>query len=186
MLLYFQIDAATKKMIKVVRKKIPNSVDADDEAIKNPIYLFFDHTVTKDPKNHKLCLHNFAKCKVINSGTGLACGDVLQTPQSSTTGPRNHLKRLHPKIWAEYEAIVVSRQAINLAANDVVEEIMAEKEGVSASKTKATTASTATRRPNPMANYLKVSIRSKQQLRFDMATITYLVKCLLPYAHVAT
>ena len=45
-----------------------------------------------------------ANCNVISpaAGCGVPCAPSLKQPGCSTSGPRNHLKRKHPKQWTEF------------------------------------------------------------------------------------
>ena len=48
-----------------------------------------------------------AICQVMVGGA--ICGKRMAMPQASTTGPRNHLNNMHPKIWVEMTAIAQAK-----------------------------------------------------------------------------
>ena len=68
-----------------------------------------------------------AICQVMVGGA--ICGKRMAMPQTSTTGPRNHLKYMHPKIWVEMTAIAQAKTQVNRGAARALNEAMNIIEG---------------------------------------------------------
>ena len=60
---------------------------------------------------------------------GAICGKVMAMPQASTTGPRNHLKNCHPKIWVELTAIAQAKTQVKRGATRALNSAMDLIEG---------------------------------------------------------
>jgi hypothetical protein len=149
-----------------------------DTTVQNPIFFYFNREVRRD-KDDKV-IEVFAKCKVIVGGH--PCGKKLAQPESSTTGPRNHLKRIHTKEWTQYQAIVSKRKETARGSKRTIDEETDNTESRPEKKIK-TYSQPVLEVKNGVENYLKVQVRCKQQLRFDMAVTRYFVKCGLPFSH---
>ena len=61
-------------------------------------------------------------CQVMVGGA--ICGNRMKMPQASTTGPRNYLKYMHPKIWVEMEAIVKAKSQVKRGAQLILAEAL--------------------------------------------------------------
>jgi hypothetical protein len=171
-----KITKPTRTFIKSVNKHLPE----DDPSIQNPIFTFFKREVRRD-KNDKV-VEVFARCKVLIGGH--PCGKKLAQPESSTTGPRNHLKRIHVREWNQYQAICLRRKEKAQGTKRTLDEDGDSSEGRPFKKSKTNF------QPEPeiknalgVGKFFKVQVRSKQQLRFDMAVTRYFVKCGLPFSH---
>ena len=60
---------------------------------------------------------------------GAICGKVMAMPQASTTGPRNHLKSMHTKIWVELTAIAQAKTQMKRGATRALNSAMDLIEG---------------------------------------------------------
>ena len=93
------------KSVKAAMKDVPELHPADRKPNEGAIWNYFSKRIERDEND--VLIKKEAICNVINPavGRGVPCGTSLKQPGCSTTGPRNHLKRKHPKQWAELLAI---------------------------------------------------------------------------------
>ena len=117
------------KSVKAAMKDVPELHQADRKPNEGAIWNYFSKRIERDEGD--ALIKKEAVCKVINHavGRGVPCGATLQQPGCSTTGPRNHLKRKHPKQWAELLAIEHAKVQVKRGAKRVLHQTFDSLEG---------------------------------------------------------
>ena len=117
------------KSVKSAMKAVPELHPADLKPNEGAIWNYFSKRIQRDTND--ALIEKTAICKVINTavGRGVPCGTTLKQPGSSTTGPRNHLKRKHPKQWAELLAIEHAKLQVKRGVRSVLHDTMDKLEG---------------------------------------------------------
>jgi len=91
---------SVKSHVKSCLLEIPEPHHKDRK--KNPVWNYFKKKLVVVDSTG-LIKKQKGICQVMVDG--VICGKVMSMPQASTTGPRNHLRNIHPKIWLEFKAI---------------------------------------------------------------------------------
>ena len=117
------------KSVKAAMKDVPELHPADRKPNEGAIWNYFSKRIERDEND--VLIKKEAICNVINPavGRGVPCGTSLKQPGCSTTGPRNHLKRKHPKQWAELLAIEHAKVQVKRGARRVLHETFDTLEG---------------------------------------------------------
>ena len=117
------------KSVKAAMLQVPELHPADRKPNEGAIWNYFSKRIERDEGD--ALIKKEAVCKVINHavGRGVPCGATLQQPGCSTTGPRNHLKRKHPKQWAELLAIEHAKVQVKRGAKRVLHQTFDSLEG---------------------------------------------------------
>ena len=117
------------KSVKAAMRQVPELHPADRKPNEGAIWNYFSKRIERDEGD--ALIKKEAVCKVINHavGRGVPCGATLQQPGCSTTGPRNHLKRKHPKQWAELLAIEHAKVQVKRGAKRVLHQTFDSLEG---------------------------------------------------------
>ena len=114
---------AVKSHVRGCLREIPEPHHKDRK--KNPVWNYFKKKITVDSTGQ--IKKQTGICQVMVGGA--ICGKVMAMPQASTTGPRNHLKNCHPKIWVELTAIAQAKTQVKRGATRALNSAMDLIEG---------------------------------------------------------
>ena len=114
---------AVKTHVRGCLREIPEPHHKDRK--KNPVWNYFKKKITVDSTGQ--IKKQTGICQVMVGGA--ICGKVMAMPQASTTGPRNHLKNMHPKIWVELTAIAQAKTQVKRGATRALNSAMDLIEG---------------------------------------------------------
>ena len=117
------------KSVKASLSQVPELHPADNKPGEGAIWNYFHKRIERD--NNDVLISKGAICQVINRsvGTGVKCGTFLKQPGCSTTGPRNHLKRKHPKQWTELLAIEKAKEQVKRGTKRILHDTFDKLEG---------------------------------------------------------
>ena len=109
-------------------KNIPDDNPKDTLPKGSVIWIYFKKEIQRNKKDE--IVGQTAVCQVkVPAVTGKICGVTLKQPMVSTTGPRQHLERKHPAVWAELQAIEKARKnvkaGVKRTARDVYDVVTA-------------------------------------------------------------
>ena len=85
-----------KSHVRGCLREIPEPHHKDRKV--NPVRNYYKKHIQMDSTG--LIKTQHAICQVMVGGA--ICGKIMKMPEVSTTGPRNHLKNMHLKIWVEF------------------------------------------------------------------------------------
>ena len=114
---------AVKTHVRGCLQEIPEPHHKDRK--QNPVWNYFKKKITVDKTGQ--IKKQTGICQVMVGGA--ICGKVMAMPQASTTGPRNHLKNMHPKIWVELTAIAQAKTQVKRGATRALNSAMDLIEG---------------------------------------------------------
>ena len=114
---------AVKSHVRGCLREIPEPHHKDRK--QNPVWNYFKKKITVDKSGQ--IKKQTGICQVMVGGA--ICGKVMAMPQASTTGPRNHLKNMHPKIWVELTAIAQAKTQVKRGATRALNSAMDLIEG---------------------------------------------------------
>ena len=119
---------AVKKSVKAGLKEVPDLHPLDKKPHEAAVWNYFHKRIQRDEND--VLIEKQAVCQIkLPVGRGVICGSALKQPGCSTTGPRNHIKRKHPKEWAELLAIENAKQQVKRGASRILHQTFDKLEG---------------------------------------------------------
>ena len=109
-------------------RNIPDVHPKDTLPKGSVVWNYFKKEILRNTKDE--IIGQTAVCQVkVPAVTGKICGVVLKCPMVSTTGPRQHLERKHPAVWAELQAIEKARKNVKAGVKRTVRDVYDVVEG---------------------------------------------------------
>ena len=119
---------AVKKSVKAGLKDVPDLHPLDKKPHEAAVWNYFHKRIQRDEND--VLIEKQAVCQIkLPVGRGVICGSSLKQPGCSTTGPRNHIKRKHPKEWAELLAIESAKAQVKRGASRILHQTFDTLEG---------------------------------------------------------